>query len=104
MSNEYDNQLIESVTVRRRRLGAALLYGRNPQRRRWIDGVRRFIFSIVVAAVIGAGCVGFSFVSNLLKSQPQYGAQHASSSAHAGTPAATSDATPSPRRTDSVGD
>ncbi|GAB3564367.1 hypothetical protein [Spelaeicoccus albus] len=98
MSNEYDNQLIESVTVRRRRLGAALLYGSNPQHRRWVDGVRRFIFSIVVAAVIGAGCVGFSFVSNLIKSQPQLGSR----SAPAATP--TNPDTASPHATGPVGD
>ncbi|MFZ3452967.1 hypothetical protein [Arthrobacter sp. 7Tela_A1] len=67
IANDYDNQLIESVAVRRNRLLTALLYGNNPNERRWADTVKLFLFSIAVAALIAAVCVGYSFVTNLLE-------------------------------------
>ena len=66
MASEYDHQLIESVTVRRHRLLTALLFGANPHERRWLDSLRLFFLSTAAAAVIAAGCVGYSFVSSLL--------------------------------------
>ena len=71
MANDYDSQLIESVVVRRNRLTSALLYGENPHERRWMDTLRLFLFSIALAALIAAICVGYSFVSNLLAEQRQ---------------------------------
>ncbi|WP_404321605.1 hypothetical protein [Arthrobacter luteolus] len=67
MASDYDNQLIESVAVRRNRLLTALLYGGNPNERRWADTVKLFLFSVAVAALIAAVCVGYSFVTNLLE-------------------------------------
>ena len=67
MASDYDNQLIESVTVRRNRLLTALLYGSNRNERRWADTVKLFLFSIALAALIAAVCVGYSFVTNLLE-------------------------------------
>ncbi|MEH0110220.1 hypothetical protein V6N00_10955 [Tersicoccus sp. MR15.9] len=69
MAADYDSQLIESVAVRRNRLLTALLYGSNPLQRRWADGVRTFFYSVAVAALVAAVCVGYSFVSNLLAQQ-----------------------------------
>jgi hypothetical protein len=69
VASDYDNQLIESVSVRRNRLTTALLYGENPNERRWMDSVKMFLFSIAVAALVAAICVGYSFVSNLLEDQ-----------------------------------
>jgi hypothetical protein len=69
VANDYDNQLIESVVVRRNRITSALLYGGNPHQRRWMDSVKLFLFSIALAALIAAICVGYSFVSNLLAEQ-----------------------------------
>ncbi|OMH31310.1 hypothetical protein [Tersicoccus sp. Bi-70] len=69
MAADYDSQLIESVAVRRSRLLTALLYGSNPLQRRWADGVRTFFYSVAVAALVAAVCVGYSFVSNLLAQQ-----------------------------------
>lgn len=66
MASDYDNQLIESVTVRRQRLLTALLFAENPHERRWMDSVRLFLLSVAAAALIAAVCVGYSFVSNLL--------------------------------------
>lgn len=69
MANDYDNQLIESVVIRRNRITSALLFGDNPHQRRWVDSVRLFLFSIALAALIAAICVGYSFISNLLAQQ-----------------------------------
>lgn len=66
VASNYDSQLIESVTVRRHRLVAALLYGENPSERRWMDSLRLFVVSAAAAAVLASACVGYSFVSNLL--------------------------------------
>ena len=83
LANDYDNQLIESVAVRRNRLLSALLYGENPNERRWMDSVRLFLFSVALAAVIAAVCVGFSFVSNLLEENRQKQEQQRQNSAFA---------------------
>ncbi|MHA7173263.1 hypothetical protein ACX80B_09435 [Arthrobacter monumenti] len=66
---DYDTQLIESVLVRRNRLTSALIFGRNPFQRRWMDTTRMFLFSVAVAALIAAICVGYSFVTDLLADQ-----------------------------------
>lgn len=69
MAYDYDAQLIESVSVRRNRLASALLFGHNRLQRRWIDSIRMFLFSVTVAALLAAICVGYSFVTNLLAEQ-----------------------------------
>jgi hypothetical protein len=69
VANDYDSQLIESVTVRRNRLTNAVLFGANPHQRRWMDSVRLFLFSVALAAVVASVCVGISFVGNLLEEQ-----------------------------------
>ncbi|UNK46664.1 hypothetical protein [Arthrobacter sulfonylureivorans] len=79
MAHDYDNQLIESVAVRRTRLATALLYGNNPLQRRWKSSVRTFFFSVALAAVIAAVCVGYSFVTNLLEDLRQQQQQRAQS-------------------------
>ncbi|MGO2532242.1 hypothetical protein ACTXOR_02875 [Arthrobacter rhombi] len=66
MATEFDNQLIESVAVRRNRVTDALLYGENPTERRWKATTKQFLFSLVAAALITAICIGVSFVSNML--------------------------------------
>jgi hypothetical protein len=83
VASDYDNQLIESVTVRRHRLLAALLFGENPHERRWMDSLRLFILSVAAAAVIASVCVGYSFVSNLL-------ADNRAKQEHAAVPASVS--------------
>jgi hypothetical protein len=79
MAHDYDNQLIESVAVRRTRLATALLYGNNPLQRRWKSSVRTFFFSVALAAVIAAVCVGYSFVTNLLEDLREQQQQRAAS-------------------------
>lgn len=64
--SEADQTLIESTTTRRTRLMAALMYGPLDARRKVNQNVRRLIGSVVLAAVIGVGCVGTSLVLHLL--------------------------------------
>lgn len=66
MARDYDSQLLESVSVRRGRLRGALLYGAGRGRRPADGGLRRFIAGLAIAAVVCAGCVGWSFVSGKL--------------------------------------
>lgn len=71
MTREYDTQLLESVAVRRARMREALLWGHSRRERSTADNLKRFAVGLILAAVIGAGCVGVSFVRNLLAQQHQ---------------------------------
>lgn len=62
MSRQYDTQLIESVAVRRRRLREAWLFGSARSRNTLDEGVTKLFASAAVAAVVCAGCVGYSFI------------------------------------------
>ncbi|MFF3686215.1 hypothetical protein [Streptomyces sp. NPDC002187] len=65
-AQDYDSQLLESVSVRRRRLRDALLFGTQRQRRSVDERLGKAFAGVVIAAVLCAGCVGWSFVSNRL--------------------------------------
>lgn len=67
MAREHDEQLLEQVGVRRRRLLDAVLWGRDRTRLAVPDNVARFFAGLVVAALVSAGCVGWSFASDLLE-------------------------------------
>jgi hypothetical protein len=69
MANDRDAVLLETVKTHRARLLAAFLFGDLEERRVVNDNTKRLIGSVVLAAVICAGCVGFAFVSNLLAEQ-----------------------------------
>jgi len=73
MSRDLDAQLLESVAVRRGRLREALLWGRERRLRSTGDNLKRFAAGVVVAAIVAAGCVGWSFVAHMLASQPRAG-------------------------------
>lgn len=62
----HDEQLIESVAVRRARLTLALLFGTDRSVRTWSDRVRTFVGSAFIAVLACALCVGISWVTNLL--------------------------------------
>jgi hypothetical protein len=64
VSRQYDSQLIESVAVRRRRLREAWLFGSARSRNTLDEGVTKLFASAAVAAVVCAGCVGYSFIQN----------------------------------------
>lgn len=70
MARDSDAVLLESVRVHRSRLRGAFLHGDLGDRRTTPDNVRRFIGSTVVAAVLCAGCAGWSFVQANLSSAP----------------------------------
>ncbi|WP_431781547.1 hypothetical protein [Streptomyces chumphonensis] len=63
MARDYDSQLLESVAVRRRRLRDALLFGSQRMRRTLDENLGKMFGGIALAAVVCAGCVGWSFIS-----------------------------------------
>nr|WP_236071492.1 DUF3007 family protein [Streptomyces polyasparticus] len=69
MARDYDSQLLESVSVRRRRLRDALLFGAQRARRSADERLGKVFAGIAIAAVLCAGCVGWSFVQNMLEKQ-----------------------------------
>ncbi|MEU6553163.1 hypothetical protein ABZ915_23185 [Streptomyces sp. NPDC046915] len=72
-AHDYDNQLLESVSVRRRRLRDAVLFGAQRQRRSLDERVGKVFAGVVIAAVVCAGCVGWSFVSHRVIGKSPYG-------------------------------
>jgi hypothetical protein len=73
MAREYDNQLLESVSVRRRRTRDALLYGAQRGRRSADENLGKMFAGIAIAAVLCAGCVGWSFISDKVGKQGPMG-------------------------------
>lgn len=69
MARDPDAELLESVAVRRRRLRAALLLGRGRGHRPAPEGVAPLLVGAVLAALLCAGCVGWSFLSRALAEQ-----------------------------------
>lgn len=66
MPLSHDTILLETVRTRRGRLQSAFLHGGLAQRRAVNDNVRRVVGSLVAAAVLCAGCVGFALVTSLM--------------------------------------
>ena len=107
MPRTSDALLVESVSTHRRRLRQALLFGRLDDRRQTTDNVRRFVGGIVLAAVVGVGCLGVSFVTaataqstspqpSVAPQQQSVTPQKSTSTPQSATAARTSPATPSP--------
>jgi hypothetical protein len=69
MSANRDTVLLETVKTHRARLLSAFLYGELAERRLGQDNLKRLLGSVLLAAVICTGCVGFSLVTSLLASQ-----------------------------------
>jgi len=69
VARDYDTQLLESVAVRRRRLRDALVYGSLAIRRSYEENVGRAVASMAAAAVLTAGCVGWSYVRHQIAVQ-----------------------------------
>lgn len=67
----HDEQILESVAVRRQRLSLALLYGNDRRRRTFMTGIKHVVIGLIIAALICAGCVGFSFISSLFKKEKE---------------------------------
>lgn len=66
MSKHTDQALLEAVAIHRERLHGAFLQGQGAARRPVVPVLRRLVVSVVVAAVVCAGCVGVSFVRSML--------------------------------------
>jgi uncharacterized protein HemX len=69
MARDYDSQLLESVAVRRRRMRDALLFGVQRVRRTADERLGKVFVGIAIAAVLCAGCVGWSFLQATLAKQ-----------------------------------
>ncbi|MBX9364815.1 hypothetical protein K4G64_27320 [Streptomyces sp. WAC04114] len=67
------------MSVRRRRLRDALLFGAQRQRRSTDERLGKLFVGVVIAAVVCAGCVGWSFVSHRVIGKSPYGASVPSS-------------------------
>ncbi|MGU3408608.1 hypothetical protein ACLBWP_00740 [Microbacterium sp. M1A1_1b] len=67
MPDNNDTILLESVRTHRVRLRGAFLIGELAERRTVNDNVRRLVGSVVLAAVVCAGCVGTAFVLNAIQ-------------------------------------
>lgn len=93
MPREYNNQIIESVSVRRQRLRDAALFGADRARQSLDEGVGKLFASVALAAVICAGCVGWSFIDRELAKEKQQQNQPAQTVAP--SPSPTLSATPS---------
>lgn len=96
---QFDQQIVESVALRRQRTRNAVFFGPHRWRRQLQDHVKPFVMGLVVTAVIAAGCVGTSFVMKLLLQQPQPGqqssvTQRSASAAPPPTPTPKTSATP----------
>jgi hypothetical protein len=75
MPTNRDTILLETVKTHRARLLSAFLYGELAERRLGQDNLKRLLGSVVLAAVICTGCVGFSLVTSLIASQAARQAQ-----------------------------
>lgn len=69
VARDYDSQLLESVGVRRVRLRDAVLFGAQRTRRTLDEGLGKVFGGVALAAVLCAGCVGWSFVSDRLQQE-----------------------------------
>jgi hypothetical protein len=88
---DRDQVLLESTATHRERVAAALLFGPLDERRKAPTNVRRFVVSVVLAAVACVGCVGFSFVVGLLQDRKDDQAVQSLTAAMAANPLPTSD-------------
>ena len=95
MPREYNNQIIESVSVRRQRLRDAALFGADRARHSLDEGVGKLFASVALAAVICAGCVGWSFIDRELAKEKQ---QNQPTQTVAPSPSPTPRATPTTKR------
>ncbi len=78
MARDFDAQLLESVAVRRRRLRDALLWGTLRTRRAATNLMTRLVAGAAVAAVLCAGCVGWSFLQDQLEQRAEQQRQNSS--------------------------
>ncbi|MFI9238466.1 hypothetical protein [Streptomyces sp. NPDC053079] len=105
MAKDYDSQLLESVSVRRRRMRDALLFGAQRARRTADERLGKIFAGIAIAAVLCAGCVGWSFIQHTIakqKEQQKRQEQRYAPVTPSPTPAPTSSKTAKPKGTNKV--
>lgn len=85
-AQDYDSQLLESVSVRRRRMRDAFLFGEQRGRRSVDERLGKLVAGMVIAAILCAGCVGWSFISKRLIGQDSYGPRPSSTPSSPATP------------------
>jgi hypothetical protein len=73
--NNRDTILLETVKTHRARLQSAFLYGELAERRLGQDNLKRLLGSVVLAAVVCTGCVGFALITSLIATQAARQAQ-----------------------------
>jgi hypothetical protein len=83
---DRDQVLLESTATHRERVAAALLFGALDERRKAPTNLKRFVVSVVLAAVACVGCLGFSFVVHLLDDRRQQQAVESLTAAMAANP------------------
>ena len=69
MPYAYDDQLIDAVAVRHKRLLAGFLFGVKRTRTIWQDRVSTFMGSLILAVVICAVCVAIAFVMAIFRTE-----------------------------------
>jgi hypothetical protein len=69
VADETDAVLLEAVRTHRARLRGAFLLGELAERRSVNDNLRRVVGSVVLAAVLCAGCVGTALVLRTIAGQ-----------------------------------
>ncbi|PIE99694.1 MAG: hypothetical protein CR979_02545 [Propionibacterium sp.] len=69
MPYAYDDQLIDAVAVRRKRILASFLFGQQRTRTAWHERLSTFIGSLIFAVVICAICVAIAFVMSLFRTE-----------------------------------
>jgi hypothetical protein len=84
--SDADRTLIEATRTHRARMVSALTFGTDGRSRAVNNNSKRVIGSVVLAAVVCVGCLGFAFVVNLLDNRKESQAQQAFSQAQAGNP------------------
>lgn len=84
--SDVDRTLIEATRTHRARMVSALMFGAAGRSRAVNDNTRRIVGSVVLAAVVCVGCLGFAFVVNLLDNRKETQAEQAFAQAQAGSP------------------
>ena len=69
MPYAYDDQLIDAVAVRRKRLLAGFLFGVRRSRTIWQDRLSTFVGSLILAVIICAVCVAIAFVMSIFRAE-----------------------------------
>jgi len=88
---DRDQILLESTRTHRERVSSALMFGALDQRRAVPTNLGRFVGSVVLAAVAGVGCLGFSFVKDQLDSRRETSAVESLTAALAANPLTASE-------------